>query len=118
MLSRLARFVTSHSRQVLLLALLIVLAAAAYGSSAVSHLSSGGFTDSSSPSTKADALLSERFHQGDPNLVFLLQSPSGVNSAGRLGPWGPGWRPTWLASPTSRESLRTGRSHRRPGPGS
>ena len=81
MLSRLARFVTSHSRQVLLLALLIVLAAAAYGSSAVSHLSSGGFTDSSSPSTKADALLSERFHQGDPNLVFLLQSPSGVNSA-------------------------------------
>ena len=81
MLSRLARFVTSHSRQVLLLAFLIVLAAAAYGSSAVSHLSSGGFTDSSSPSTKADALLSERFHQGDPNLVFLLQSPSGVNSA-------------------------------------
>ena len=80
MLSRFARFVTSHSRQVLLLALLIVLAAAAYGSSAVSHLSSGGFTDSSSPSTKADALLSERFHQGDPNLVFLLQSPSGVNS--------------------------------------
>jgi putative drug exporter of the RND superfamily len=80
MLSRLARFVTSHSRQVLLVALLIVLAAAAYGSSAVSHLSSGGFTDSSSPSTRADAILLDRFHQGDPNLVFLLQSPSGVNS--------------------------------------
>ena len=80
MLNRLARFVTSHSRQVLFLALFIVLAGGAYGSSAVSHLSSGGFTDSSSPSTKADALLSQRFHQGDPNLVFLLQSPSGVNS--------------------------------------
>jgi putative drug exporter of the RND superfamily len=80
MLSRMARFVTSHSRQVLLLALLIVLAAAAYGGSAVSHLSSGGFTDSSSPSTKADALLSGRFHEGDPNLVFLLQTSSGVNS--------------------------------------
>ena len=80
MLNRLARFVTSHSRQVLLLALFIVLAAGAYGSSAVSHLSSGGFTDSSSPSTRADALLSERFHQGDPNLVFLLQTHSGVNS--------------------------------------
>ncbi len=118
MLSRLARFVTSHSRQVLLLALLIVLAAAAYGSSAVSHLSSGGFTDSSSPSTKADALLSERFHQGDPNLVFLLQSPSGVNSpAARSVGTRPG-RPTWLAKPTSRESLRTGRSRRPPGPGS
>ena len=80
MLNRLSRFVTSHSRQVLLLALFIVLAAGAYGSSAVSHLSSGGFTDSSSPSTRADALLSERFHQGDPNLVFLLQTHSGVNS--------------------------------------
>ncbi len=81
MLNKLARFVTSHSRQVLLLAFLIVLAAGAYGSSAVSHLSSGGFTDPSSPSTKADALLSQRFHQGDPNLVFLVQSPSGVSTA-------------------------------------
>ena len=80
MLTRLARVATAHSRQVLLVALLIVLAAAAYGSSAVSHLSSGGFTDPSSPSTKADALLSQRFHQGDPNLVFLVQSPTGVNS--------------------------------------
>ena len=80
MLSRLARFVTSHSRQVLLLVLLVVLGAAAYGGSAVSHLSSGGFTDSSSPSTRADALLAGKFHQGDPNLVFLLQSAAGVNS--------------------------------------
>ena len=80
MLGRLARITTAHARQVLLLTLFIVLAASAYGSSAVSHLSSGGFTDSSSPSTKADALLSSRFHQGDPNLVFLLGSPAGANS--------------------------------------
>ncbi len=79
MLTRLARFSTAHARQVLVLALFVVLAAGAYGSSAVSHLSSGGFTDSSSPSTKADALLSSRFHQGDPNLVFLLGYPAGVN---------------------------------------
>lgn len=82
MLSRLARFATAHARQVLVLTLLIVLAGAAYGSSAVAHLSSGGFTDASSPSTKADALLAQRFHQGDPNLVFLLQTPAGVNSPG------------------------------------
>jgi putative drug exporter of the RND superfamily len=80
MLARLARFATAHSRWVLLLAVLIVLAAAAYGSSAVSHLSSGGFTDQSSPSTRADSFLSQRFHQGAPNLVFLVQSPTGVNS--------------------------------------
>jgi RND superfamily putative drug exporter len=80
MLGRMARFATAHARQVLLVTLFVVLAAALYGSSAVSHLSSGGFTDSSSPSTKADALLSSRFHQGDPNLVFLVQAPSGANS--------------------------------------
>jgi putative drug exporter of the RND superfamily len=80
MLTRLARFATAHSRQVLLATLLILLAAAAYGSSAISHLSSGGFTDSSSPSTKADSFLTQRFHQGAPNLVFLVQSPAGVNS--------------------------------------
>jgi RND superfamily putative drug exporter len=80
MLGRLARFATAHARQVLLLTLFAVLAAGAYGSSAVSHLSSGGFTDSSSPSTKADELLSSRFHQGDPNLVFVLESPAGAHS--------------------------------------
>lgn len=80
MLSRLARFATTHAKKVFALTLLLVLAAAAYGSSAAAHLSSGGFTDASSPSTKADALLAQRFHQGDPNLVFLLQTPAGVNS--------------------------------------
>src|ERR1700722_11715914 len=80
MLGRMAQFVTKRSRQVLLVALFVVLAAGAYGSSAQSHLSSGGFTDSSSPSTRADALLSQRFHQGDPNLVFLLEAPAGAKS--------------------------------------
>jgi len=79
MLARLARYVTAHARHVLLVTLLLVLAAAAYGSSAASHLSSGGFTDSTSPSTRADNLLSGRFHQGDPNLIFLVEAPGGAN---------------------------------------
>ncbi len=72
MLAKVARTATSHARLVLVLALLLVLAAGAYGSSAASRLSAGGFTDPSSPSTKADAILAQRFHQGDPNLVFLV----------------------------------------------
>ena len=82
MLSRFVRLSTGHARGVLLLTLLIVLAAGAYGSSAVSHLSSGGFTNSSSPSTRADAVLASRFHEGAPNLVFLLHSRAGVDSTG------------------------------------
>jgi RND superfamily putative drug exporter len=80
MLGRLARLTTTHRKSVLLGTLVIVLAAGAYGSSAIVHLSSGGFTDATSPSTKADALLTRQFHQGDPNIVFLLQAAAGINS--------------------------------------
>ena len=81
MLAKIARTATSHSRLVLVLALLLLLAAGAYGSSAASRLSSGGFTDPSSPSTKADAILTQRFHQGDPNLVFLVGASAGAGGA-------------------------------------
>lgn len=81
MLSALARMATTRARLMLVLALLIVLGAGAYGSSATSRLSSGGFTDPSSPSTKADAILTQRFHQGDPNLVFLVEGPAGAGAA-------------------------------------
>ncbi|MGA3218034.1 MAG: MMPL family transporter [Acidimicrobiales bacterium] len=80
MLNAVGRVATARGRLVLVATLLVVLAAGAFGGSAVSHLSSGGFTDPSSPSTKADALLSSQFHQGEANLVFLVHSPSGVNS--------------------------------------
>ena len=80
MLNAIGRVATARARLVLVVTLLVVLAAGAFGGSAVAHLSSGGFTDPSSPSTKADALLSSRFHQGAANLVFLVHSPSGVNS--------------------------------------
>ena len=80
MLKRLARFTTTHQKLVLLGTLIAVLVAGAFGSSAMAHLSSGGFTDATSPSTKADALLARQFQQGDPNIVFLLQAPTGINS--------------------------------------
>ncbi|MGO9660718.1 MAG: MMPL family transporter [Acidimicrobiales bacterium] len=79
MLNAVGRVATARARLVLVATLLVVLAAGAFGASAVSHLSSGGFTDASSPSTKADALLSSQFHQGQANLVFLVHSPAGVN---------------------------------------
>ncbi len=99
MLDRLARFATAHARQVLLVALFVVIAAGVYGSSAVSRLSTGGFTDSSSPSTRADFLLCQRFHHGDPNLVFLVEAPAGADSSGADRP-GSAWSASWLVNPT------------------
>ena len=80
MLKAVGRVATARARLVLVATLFVLLAAGAFGASAVPHLSSGGFTDSSSPSTKADALLSSQFHQGEANLVFLLGTPAGLNS--------------------------------------
>src|SRR5579875_1384141 len=80
MLFVVARSASSRPKLVVLLALIVVLGAGAYGSSALSKLSSGGFTDPSSPSTKADALLATRFHQGDANLVFLVEAPTAARA--------------------------------------
>src|SRR5579875_2937913 len=80
MLLVVARSASSRPKLVVLLALIVVLGAGAYGSSALSKLSSGGFTDPSSPSTKADALLATRFHQGDANLVFLVEAPTAARA--------------------------------------
>jgi RND superfamily putative drug exporter len=65
----------------LVVAALLLVAAGIFGGSAMKHLSSGGFSDPSSPSSQADALLASRFHAGTPNLVFVVESRSGVDSA-------------------------------------
>ena len=81
MLTRLADLGIRAPRRVLGVAALFFVLAAAYGISAAGHLSSGGFTDPSAPSTKAAALLQQQFHTGDPNLVLEVTAPDSVNSA-------------------------------------
>ena len=89
MLRRLATAVVAHRRAVLVGAVLVLLAAFAYGGKVTSKLNNGGFADPSAPSTRANTLLDHQFHTGTPNLVLVVTAAHGsvdtpdVAAAGR-----------------------------------
>ncbi|TAM89576.1 MAG: MMPL family transporter [Jatrophihabitans sp.] len=68
-------------KRVLALAGLVLVAAVLYGASAASHLSSGGFNDPQSPSSRAATVLADRFDAGGTNLVLQVSSAAGPDSA-------------------------------------
>ncbi|UNT00021.1 MMPL family transporter [Streptomyces tubbatahanensis] len=76
MLDRTADFTYRRARTVLLLALLAVVALAAVGSGAFGKLKGGGFDDPASPSSRAAALIEEKFG-GQNNLVLLVSAEDG-----------------------------------------
>jgi RND superfamily putative drug exporter len=80
MLTRLADLGIRRPRRVLAVAGLFFLLAALYGFGAAGHLSSGGFRDPSSASSRADDLMQSRFHAGQTNLVLEVTSAAGVDS--------------------------------------
>ena len=69
MLTRFAQTVVRRRRAILMGALLVVVAAFAYGGNVATKLSNGGFTDPSSPSSRADAILDSQFHTGNANQI-------------------------------------------------
>jgi RND superfamily putative drug exporter len=81
--------VIRRRRLVLIGAVVALLMAGAFGGNVASHLKAGGFEDPHAQSTKANRILREQFHQGDPNLVFLVTAKGGnvddpsVAAAGR-----------------------------------
>ena len=81
MLPRLADLGLRAPRRVLLFAGLLIVLAGAFGASAAAHLSSGGFQNPGSSSTRAADLLASRFDAGDVNLVLEVTSPAGADSA-------------------------------------
>ncbi|MEU5839654.1 MMPL family transporter [Streptomyces diacarni] len=76
MLDRTADFTYRRARTVLLLALLAVVALAAVGFGAFGKLKGGGFDDPASPSSRAAALIEEKFG-GENNLVLLVSAQDG-----------------------------------------
>ncbi|MEP7055875.1 MAG: MMPL family transporter [Actinomycetota bacterium] len=78
MLQGLARFVVRRRVAVLLLALVAIAGAGAYGGGVATKLSSGGFDDPASQSVAARALLTERFGAGEPNVVLLVTAKRGA----------------------------------------
>jgi RND superfamily putative drug exporter len=80
MLTRLANLGIRAPRRILAAAGLLFVLAALYGVSAASHLSSGGFQDPKSPSSKVDNVLQKQFHAGQANLVLEVTSKTGVDT--------------------------------------
>ena len=77
MLERLARFLLRRRWAVLAATLVVVVAAGAFGGSAITRLKSGGFDDPGAESTRAAKVLADEFGTGDPNLVLLVTAKGG-----------------------------------------
>jgi RND superfamily putative drug exporter len=77
MLTRVGRFSVSHRRAVLAATAVLVVVAAVVGGGVAKRLSTGGFVDPQSESSRAERLLDQRFHQGPPNLVLLVTPTTG-----------------------------------------
>jgi RND superfamily putative drug exporter len=82
-MERLGRFTVRRRRWILVFAVAFVGFAGAFGGSVAQRLSSGGFDDPSSQSSRAAAALNDTFHTGSPNLVLLVSGKQGtVDSPG------------------------------------
>jgi putative drug exporter of the RND superfamily len=79
-LNRIARLAIAAPRRVLVIAALVMVAAAIFGIPVAKTLSAGGFQDPTSESAKAAALLTDKFDQGDMQLLITVTSADGVNS--------------------------------------
>jgi len=77
MLDRLARLAVIRPKTVVAAVLMLVIAAAAYGSHVADRLAGAGYLSASSESIRAADLLSQRFHAGKPNLVILATDTRG-----------------------------------------
>ncbi|MEV0355633.1 MMPL family transporter [Nocardia sp. NPDC050697] len=78
MLSAIARLALAAPRRVLAVALLVLVAAAAFGIPVAGSLSAGGFQDPTSPSARATELLSAKFGRGDMELVLTVTAEQGA----------------------------------------
>src|SRR5271166_6281340 len=78
MLARMARISIAAPRRVIAVAILVMVATAIFGLPAASSLSGGGFLDPTSESARAAAVLAEKFHRGDMDMVLRVSSQSGV----------------------------------------
>ena len=77
MFARLAAVLVARRKRILVLALFGLVVAGAIGGNVAQHLSQGGFEDPSAESVKAEDILEDVFHQGDPNILLLVTAPPG-----------------------------------------
>ena len=81
MLHRIALLAIRAPRRIIAVAVLTMVSAAIFGIPVAKSLSAGGFQDPTSESARATQMLTDKFHQGDMQLVFTVTAPGGANSA-------------------------------------
>jgi RND superfamily putative drug exporter len=78
---RIARLAIAAPRRTIAIALLVMLGAAIFGIPVIKSLSAGGFEDPTSESWRATRVLSEKFGQGNMQMIIGVSSDAGANSA-------------------------------------
>lgn len=81
MLQRIALLAIAAPRRIIAVALLVMVACGIFGIPVAKHLSAGGFQDPTSESAQATKLLTDKFHQGDMQLLITVTAPDGVKAS-------------------------------------
>ncbi|MBV9513554.1 MAG: MMPL family transporter [Mycobacteriaceae bacterium] len=81
MLPRIARLAIVAPRRIIVVAALLALGLAVFGLPVAKSLSASGFQDPTSESARASELLTEKFHRGDVQLLVVVYTPRGVDTA-------------------------------------
>ena len=80
MLNQIARMAITSPRRVIVVAALLTLALAIFGVPVANSLSASGFQDPTSESARASQLLTDKFSQGDTQLLVTVSTPDGADS--------------------------------------
>ena len=80
LLNQIARMAITSPRRVIVVAALLTLALAIFGVPVANSLSASGFQDPTSESARASQLLTDKFGQGDTQLLVAVSTPDGVDS--------------------------------------
>ena len=80
MLQAIARLAIAAPRRVIVSAVLVMVAVGIFGVPVATHLSPGGFQDPTSESARAAQLLTEKFDQGDVQLLVVITAPDRFDS--------------------------------------
>jgi uncharacterized membrane protein YdfJ with MMPL/SSD domain len=80
-LRRIALLAISAPTPTIAVAALVTAATGIFGIPVAKSLSAGGFADPTSESARATTVLTDKFGQGDVQLLFVVSAPDGVDSA-------------------------------------
>src|ERR1700682_6721685 len=81
LLRRIAQLAITAPRRVIAVSVLLAVALGIFGVPVAKSLSASGFQDPTSESAEATQFLTEKFHQGDVQLLIVVAAPDGIDSA-------------------------------------